>query len=91
MQRRQQKKMYLIGGLIILAACIIATFALYGTAIVVQKIKRFGPESRERVMAGEHADMAMKCLIADSCLKMLIAGILSYALIRIAYVARNNH
>lgn len=42
-------------------------------------------------MSGEHADMAMKCLIADSCLKMLIAGILSYALIRIAYVARNNH
>ena len=35
--------------------------------------------------------MAMKCLIADSGLKMLIAGILSYALIRIAYVSRNNH
>ena len=83
--------MYLIGGLIVLAACIIATFALYGTAMAVQQIKRLGPKSREMVMSGEHADMAMKCLVADSCLKMLIAGILSYALIRIAYVARNNH
>ena len=83
--------MYLIGGIIVLAACIIASFALYGTAMAVQQIKRFGPDSRDRVMQGEHADMAMKCLIADSCLKMLIAGILSYALIRIAYVSRNNH
>ena len=82
--------MWCIGGFIVAAAVITMSFALYATAKAVEEIKRLGPGKREKVLQGEHAYMAMKCLIADSCLKMVIAGIMCYALVRIAFVARNN-